>query len=46
MLENRMLQDEIDYECNSDKYDERMNALAEKEDENYQDKIFERLSEE
>lgn len=46
MLENRILQDDINYECNSDEYDERMNTLAEQEDENYQDEIFERLSEE
>lgn len=46
MLENKILQDEIDYECNSDKYDERINALAEQEDENYEDEIFERLSRE
>lgn len=33
MLENIMLQDYINYEFNTDKYDEKMNALAEKEEE-------------
>lgn len=37
MLENIMLQDYINYEFNTDKYDERMNALAEKEDEEWED---------
>lgn len=37
MLENIMLQDYINYEFNTDKYDEEMNALAEKEDEEWED---------
>ncbi len=37
MLENRMLQDYFDYRFNTDDYDERMNALAEKDDERWED---------
>ena len=37
MLENIMLQDYIDYDFDTDKYDERMNALAEKDDERWND---------
>ncbi len=46
MLENRMLQDEINYDCNTDEYEKRMNALAERDDESYEDEIFERLGKE
>ena len=41
MLENRMLQDYYDYKFNTDKYDERMNALAEKDDEEYENNLKE-----
>ena len=37
MLENRMLQDYADYNCNFSKYDEKMNALAERDDEKWED---------
>ena len=37
MLENRMLQDYYDYEFNTDKYDEKMNALADTDDERWED---------
>lgn len=35
MLENIMLQDYIDYEFDTDKYDREMQALAEREDERW-----------
>lgn len=37
MKENRMVQDQIIYEVNFDEYDRRMNAIAEKEDEDWED---------
>ena len=37
MEENRMVQDQIIHEVNFDEYDRRMNALAEKEDEYWED---------
>ncbi len=37
MLENRMLTDNYNYDFNTDEYDERMNALAEKDDEEWED---------
>ena len=37
MEENRMVQDQTNYEVNFDEYDRRMNALAEKEDEYWED---------
>lgn len=43
MLENRMVAD--DYIKENSKYDSYLEHLSEREDENYEDKIFERLSE-
>lgn len=37
MLENIMLQDYIDYEFNTDKYDREMEALAERDDQRWED---------
>lgn len=44
MLENRMVEDDY-IETNND-YDEFLEYLLEKDDEYYEDEIFERLSEE
>ena len=41
MLENRMLQDYFDYNFDTDEYDKRMNALAEKTDEEYENNLKE-----
>ena len=38
MLENSMVLDYYDYEFNTDKYDEEMNALAERDDERWEDR--------
>lgn len=37
MLENIMFQDYYNYEVDYEKYDERMNALAEKDEERWED---------
>ena len=44
MLENRMLQDYMDYTLDYDEYDDYIEHLAEKEDEYYDEIIFEELS--
>lgn len=44
MLENRMVEDDY-IETNND-YDRYLEYLLEKDDEHYEDEIFERLSEE
>lgn len=43
MLENRIVAD--DYIEANDDYDEYLEYLLEKDDENYEDEIFERMSE-
>ena len=44
-IENRMILDELDY-IENDEYDNDLEHLSEKEDEIYEDEIFERLWEE
>lgn len=44
-IENRMILDELDY-IENDEYDNYLEHLSEKEDEIYEDEIFERLCEE
>lgn len=44
MLENRMVED--DYIETNDDYDRYLEYLLEKDDEHYEDEIYERLSEE
>lgn len=44
MLENRMILDEPNYKENY-KYDDYLEYLAEENDRRYEDKIFERMSE-
>lgn len=46
MLENRMLLDEYYIENDEENNEEYLQYLLEKDDERYEDEIFERLSEE